>query len=151
VLVPGLAPQTKHMQFKKKPIGVIILGIFNLVILGIIQLVAFLIPQNWQVIDRMLKQNGADIKLTPSLIKVMIIIQSAVSLFFIICGAGLLFRKEWARKLTVYFAFSIAALMLLSVLLVPSSTPQAMLQIIYPGILIIYFTNKNIEEYFKGK
>ncbi|MCK9573622.1 MAG: hypothetical protein M0R20_04400 [Candidatus Omnitrophica bacterium] len=139
------------MQPKKKPIGVIILGIFNLVVLGVIQLITFLIPQNWQAIEKMLKDSGINVNLSPALIKIMIVVQSAMSLIFIVCGAGLLLGKEWARKLTVYFAFAIAALVLLSVVLAPSSIQQAMLQIIYPGILIVYFTNKNIENFFKGK
>ncbi|MFA5007896.1 MAG: hypothetical protein WC546_01610 [Candidatus Omnitrophota bacterium] len=137
------------MQPKKKPIGVIILGAFNLIALGIIQLITFLIPQNWQIINKMLKDSGININLTPSLIKIMIIMQSAMSLVFIVSGVGLLLKKEWARKLTVYFAFTVATLILLSVLLSPSSIQQAIVQIIYPGILIVYFTNKNIEDYFK--
>jgi len=138
------------MQQKKKPVGVIIIGTFNLVVLGIIQLITFLIPQNWQIIDKLLKENGVNVNLSPSLLKIMIIIQSAVSLIFIICGAGLLLKKEWARKFTVYFAFIIAALLLLSVLLSPASIRQAIFQIIYPGILIIYFTNRNVEDYFRN-
>lgn len=138
------------MQRKKKPVGVIIIGTFNLVVLGIIQLITFLIPQNWQIIDRLLKENGVNVNLSPSLLKIMIIIQSAVSLIFIVCGAGLLLKKEWARKFTIYFAFIIAALLLLSVLLSPASIRQAIFQIIYPGILIIYFTNMNVEDYFKN-
>ncbi|MDD4182414.1 MAG: hypothetical protein PHT53_01130 [Candidatus Omnitrophica bacterium] len=139
------------MQPKKKPVGVIVLGMFNLVVLGMIQLITFLMPQNWQMIQKMLKESGINVNLSPSLLKTMIVIQSVVSLVFIICGAGLLFKKEWARKFTVYFAFSIAALVLISVLLSPASIRQAVVQIIYPGILIIYFTNRNIEDYFRGK
>ncbi len=139
------------MQSKKKPVGVIVLGLFNLVVLGLIQLITFLIPQNWQMIEKMLKESGINVNLSPSLLKIMIVIQSAVSLIFIVCGAGLLFKKEWARKFTVYFAFIITALVLLSVLLSPASIRQAVLQIIYPGVLIIYFTNRNIEDYFRGK
>ncbi|MFA5338452.1 MAG: hypothetical protein WC330_08965 [Candidatus Omnitrophota bacterium] len=139
------------MQPKKKPVGVIILGIFNLVVLGVIQLITFLIPQNWQTIEKVLKDSGINIHLSPALIKIMIVVQSVMSLIFIVCGIGLLLGKEWSRKLTVYFAFAIATLILLSVLLSPSSIQQAMIQIIYPGILIIYFTNKNIENFFKGK
>lgn len=139
------------MQPKKRPVGVIILGTFNLVMLGVIQLITFMIPRNWQIIAKLFKESGVSVNLTPSLLKIMIIIQSVVSLVFIVCGAGLLFRREWARKATVYFAFAIAALVLLSVLLAPSSIQQAIVQIIYPGILIIYFTNKNIEDYFRGK
>ena len=138
------------MQPKKKPTGVIILGAFNLVVLGIIQLITFLIPRNWQMIEKMLKDSGINVNFSPALIKIMIIVQSAMSLIFIISGVGLLFRKEWARKLTIYFAFTMAALILLSVLLAPTSIQQAILQIIYPGILIVYFTNKNVEGYFKG-
>jgi hypothetical protein len=139
------------MQPKKKPVGIIVLGMFNLVVLGIIQLITFLIPQNWQMIQKMLKESGINVNLSPSLLKTMIVMQSVVSLIFIICGAGLLLKKEWARKFTVYFAFIIAALVLISVLLSPASIRQAIVQIIYPGILIIYFTNRNIEDYFRGK
>jgi len=137
------------MQPKKKPVGVIVLGTFNLVVLGIIQLVTFLIPRNWQMIEKMFKESGINLTITPLLLKTIIVIQSIVSLIFIVCGAGLLFKKEWARKFTVYFAFTIAALVLLSALLAPSQIQQAILQIIYPGTLIIYFTNRNVEDYFK--
>lgn len=139
------------MQPKRKPVGVLVLGTFNLVVLGVIQLITFLIPQNWQIISKMLKESGISVAISPALIKVMIIVQTAVSLIFIVGGIGLLLRKEWARKLTVYFAFIMASLVLLSALLAPAAIRQAMLQIIYPGVLIIYFTNKNIEEYFRGR
>lgn len=128
-----------------------VLGAFNLVVLGVIQLVTFLVPRNWQIVEKLLKESGLNITLTPALIKTIIIVQSAVSVVFIVCGAGLLLRKEWARKATVYFAFAIASLVLISVLLAPATIMQAILQVVYPGILIFYFTNKDIENYFKGR
>lgn len=138
-----------NMNKQKKPGGVLILGLFNLVILGIIQLIAFLIPQDWQALNKMLNENGININLTPVLIKIMIIIQLIISLIFIVSGIGLLRGKNWARNLTIYFAFAICLLTLVSVLLSPSMVQQGILQIIYPGILILYFTNKNVEAHFK--
>jgi len=56
--------------------------------------------------------------------------------------------KEWARKLTIYFCFFMVALVFISTILNPQLIGQAIFQIIYPGVLILYFTNKKVENFF---
>lgn len=139
------------MERKRRPLGVIILGIFNLVVLGVFSLLFAILPRNWQTVVSVLKEKGIDFNISDSLLKVVVILQTVIAVIFIISGLGLLLSKEWARKLTLYFAFFIVVIVFLSALAVPTLIKQAVLQIIYPGILILYFTRKNIEDHFRGK
>jgi hypothetical protein len=137
------------MQNKDRPLGVTLLGLFNLVVLGISSFLFAIFPRNWQLIITAAKESGLDIKISTNLFKIVIILQALVALIFITCGVGLLLGKEWGRKLTVYFALLIVIIFFVSALAVPSLISQVILQTIYPGILILYLTRKNVEEYFK--
>ncbi len=139
------------MDTKKRPIGVIILGICNLALFGINPLVTSFIPQNWGTFNEVLKAKHIDLTLSQPLIKIMTITQIIIACIFIASGIGLLLSKEWGRKIAVYFAFAVCLISLLVALMAPSLTGVAIIQIIYPAILIIYFTNKNVEAYFKRK
>lgn len=137
------------MSENKRPLGVTLLGIFNLVVLGISSFLFAIFPRNWQLIIDAAKESGLDIKISENLFKIVIILQVAVALAFILCGTGLLLGKEWGRKLTVYFALLIVIIFFLSALVVPGLIKQVVLQTIYPGVLILYFTRKNVEDYFR--
>jgi len=137
----------------KKPKGVYILGSINL-LLGIVffstSLTTFSIVSldKWEDFKTNLPSSFPS-EVNFSRFKVMLFFQILISLIFIASGSGLLLRKEWARKLTVYFSFIYAFLIILSLIFSPMLIKQALPQIIYPGILIFYFTHKEIENSFK--
>jgi len=80
--------------------------------------------------------------------KAIVLSQIIVAAIFLLSGIGLLLRREWGRRLTLYFSFFTVILAAVSVLFRSILINQAILQVIYPGILIFYFTNKKIENYF---
>jgi len=86
--------------------------------------------------------------LTPEQFKSVILSQIILAGIFLVSGWGILSRKEWGRRLTLYFSFFMVILAAVSVLFQSSLINSVLLQIIYPGILILYFTNKKIESYF---
>lgn len=155
---------------EKLPLGVVILGGFNLFVLGIASFIFFFFlhqslsaPSANNLFEGVGQEKAVsfadaffeDIKnyfpekeLEEKQIKTALIMQMAIALIFFASGLGILLRKEKARKLTLYFSFFMVILALLSVVFNPSTISQAILQIIYPGILIIYFTSKKIEKYF---
>jgi CBS domain containing-hemolysin-like protein len=143
------------MATDKKPWGILILGGINFFILGILFfLVSFIAYTKFSPQDLEKLFNKADFparvnsELTPAPLKVALLSQMAISLIFIVSGLGVLLRKEWARKTTIYFSFSLVLLTFLSVLFYPALIKQLILQIAYLGTLIFYFTNKKVEEHF---
>ena len=140
------------MEEKRPPRGLSAIAIINISIFGLIALI-FLIRLNTnpQIHKQILSEMSfnEEIKLDEERIRSFSLIGAAIPLLYIFSGAGLLFKKRWAARLTLYFAFFYVALVLLTVLFNPVAIQHAFLQIIYPGILIFYFTNKNGEEYFK--
>ncbi len=86
--------------------------------------------------------------LTPEQFKSVILSQIFLAGIFLVSGWGILNRKEWGRRLTLYFSFFMVILAAVSVLFRSSLINSALLQIIYPGILILYFTNKDVEKLF---
>jgi len=137
-----------------KPSGVLILGGFNFLVLGIGSL--FILAslyfrsgsQSFQVLlEQISKYFGA--KPEAAMLKRAILAQMVVAAIFTLSGLGLLLRKEIARKITVYFSFLIVFLTFGAAILNGAIVREAFLQIIYPGILIFYFTHKNVEKYFK--
>ena len=154
----------------EKPLGVSILGGFNFFVLGLISLFsAFFVylniysPSNEAVLEgsgqtafsstgqlvyEEFKKYLPEETLNVAQFKAIIILQIIISVFFSIFGAGLILKKEWARRGTIYFSFLIVVIEFLLALMNPGLVKQAIFQIIYPGILIVYFTNKKIEGYF---
>jgi hypothetical protein len=139
------------MQEKNRPLGIIILGTFNLIILGLFSLLSALSPRSWQLVVNAIKEKGIVVSSSSNLFKTAASLQILVSLIFILSGLGLLLGKEWARKTTLYFAFCVVVIALLLAVFAPVFIKEASVQIIYPGILIFYLTKKDIEEYFRGK
>jgi hypothetical protein len=142
------------MEKQAKPRGILILGGLNCFLFGLLFLFmsvsAYLktTPQDLDKITALLKEKSILVQITYQQFKYAIIVYGCLSFIFFISGLGILFKKEWARKLTVYFAFSIIAMTFFSIIATPTLIQQAILQIIYPAILIVYFTNKRIGEYF---
>lgn len=141
-------------QEKKKPLGILILGGFNFVVLGILSLGFFFLvykdpaSETGKVLLAEFSKYIPDQTLTPEQFKSIILSQIILAGIFLVSGWGILSRKEWGRRLTLYFSFFMVILAAVSVLFQSSLINSALLQIIYPGILIIYFTNKKIENHF---
>ncbi len=111
----------------KRPLGVLIFGGFNFFVLGIASFIFFLTlshnispPSTQRVLVKPsesisssrshelleeLKKSFLQVELTPAQVKTVITLQIFISLLFSIAGGGLLLRKEWARKYTLYFSF----------------------------------------------
>jgi cytochrome b subunit of formate dehydrogenase len=140
---------------KKAPLGVLILAGINVLLFGIIPFIFFVSaffnsPFPIEKISETLKKNEPLFSnINPHQLKTLFLFQALIAFTFLISGIGLFLRKEWARKLTVYFAFLLLILTALSTLATPALIKQIILNAIYPAILVFYFTNKNIGEYFK--
>ena len=139
------------------PLGVTLLGKINFFLFGWAVLVLscyVLINLNQDVLKQandLLLKEGVSIELTMDQVKTALVIQGFLSLLFIVSGFGLMKAKEWGRRCTVYYAFSLVVFTFFTVVIQRTFVAQAVLQIFYPGILIYYFTNKKIEAYFLQK
>jgi len=144
----------QETQKKKKPLGILILGGFNFVVLGVLSLGFFFLvykdPSSaaGKVLLAELSKHIPGQTLTPEQFKSVVLSQIFLAGIFLVSGWGILSRKEWGRRLTLYFSFFMIILAAVAVLFQSSLINSALLQIIYPGILILYFTNKKIEGYF---
>lgn len=139
-----------------------LLGGVNFLILGLGSLLASALiyfrsdSQSFGVLLDEMGKYLPEAKLGEPIIKKAILTQMAVAAIFTVSGAGLLAGKEAARKGTVYFAFFAVAITFVAALFNRAIISQAFLQIVYPGALIVYLTNKQVEGYFlaaskKGK
>lgn len=145
------------MNEKRNPLGLLILGGINCFILGIPSFIfclslhlGFFPAKGQMLFEELKKKYLPEVTISLAQFKIAIILQMIVASIFTISGLGLLLGKEWARKITLYFAFVIVILTLLVVLFNNTLIKQAIIQIIYPGILIFYLTNKKIEHYFSS-
>ncbi|MFH1504582.1 MAG: hypothetical protein ABIH08_04245 [Candidatus Omnitrophota bacterium] len=143
----------------KTPIGILVLGGLNCFFLGFIFFVSSLInyfkitPEEFDKILQTFRSLGVQAspgqaEITYQQFKPYSFIPIIIALVFFISGSGILFRKEWARKLTVYFSFTAAIFIFFTVLAQASLIRLVIAHIVYLGVLIIYFTNKNVEGYF---
>jgi len=140
---------------ENRPAGVLVLGGLNFLILGLgsLLVLSFLYFRSdsqtfTALLAEMAKYFGAQPEV--EVVKKVILIQMGVSAVFALTGLGLLLGKEAARKATVYFSFFVVLLTFAAALFNRGVVRQAFVQIIYPGILIVYLTNKNVEGYFRG-
>ncbi|MBU2102752.1 MAG: hypothetical protein ABH865_02485 [Candidatus Omnitrophota bacterium] len=144
------------MDPEKKPIGVVIFGGLNCFFLGFFLLLIFLVtyfttkPSDLAGALALFEKKGIAVSLTWQQFKVMNLIYIALAFFFIVSGWGLLTKKQWARKATVYFSFAWLFLAVFTVVLNPSFIGQIAPYAAYPGFLAIYFTSKKIEKHFGG-
>ena len=139
---------------KKRPVGVLLLGGINLFVFGILLFLIFIsayfniTSKDLAAVTDILKRQNIETAVTLAQFKSASIIQSIISIFFIVSGWGILLRKEWARKATVYFSFGWVLTVFLIFISHPSYISYLFLQVVYPGILVLYFTHKSIIEYF---
>ena len=90
---------------KKTPLGVKILGVFNLVIQGAVVLLAFLFVYfnlTQEVIEQVEQVffGGQRLGLDAQGMRARLLPVAPIAIFFIVTGYGLLVRKEWARRAT---------------------------------------------------
>ena len=141
---------------EKRPLGVLFLGSTNLFVFGILFLLISLsacfniTPKDLTAITDTLKQQNIETTITLAQFKAASITQSIISIFFIISGWGLLSKRDRIRKITVYFSFGWTAVIFLVFILHPSYINYLFLQVVYPGILILYLTHKNVIRYFSN-
>ena len=144
-------PQEKS----KRPTGVAVLGGINCFLFGalwflILSFVYFrLSPQVWQETIEALQNTLGQINIGYEQFKKAVLFQMVISIAFGASGAGVLLKKEWGRRSTLYLAFTILILVLISAISYPAVISQMVFHVLYAAILIIYFTNKKIEQYFK--
>ena len=145
----------KSQELGNVPFGVVILGRINCFFLGILFFVMFLSfytkisPEKFDIIVQTLKNKGFHQEITMEQFRLSIKLYMLGACIFTVSGAGLLLKKEWGRIVTLIFSFVIVIFTLLAVLAQPVIIMQAIIFIIYPGILIFYFTNRNVEKVFK--
>ena len=138
------------------PLGVKAIGIFNFVVAGLFSLVWVVVVFNdpgkiSELIKSMSGGKMLDINFTPQQLRMLVLPQAGVALFYIVTAAGVLLRKEWARKALLYFSFALAVFMVLGVIARPAAIVQIMGQALHPGVMIYYFTGKKAVEWFAAK
>lgn len=146
-----------QMEKEKSPLGLVILGGINFFIFGIaafffsLFLYFNLSVQTWETVLNLVKDKNVVLPITYQQFKIALVVQSMIAVVFLITGWGLLKKKEWARKTTIYFSFSMAAAIFFMVLFNPALIKPALGQIIYPSLLFLYFSSKRTGEVFKNK
>ncbi|MFO8053222.1 MAG: hypothetical protein R6U54_04635, partial [Candidatus Omnitrophota bacterium] len=71
-----------------------------------------------------------------------------LSVFLLLSGLGILYRKEMARKVMVWFSVFIIILFVLAAIMQPSSIIFAFPQFLFFSLVALYFTNKKIKNFF---
>ena len=105
-------------------------------------------PQDFERISQVLADKNLSQEVNFQQFKTSSLIFMIVGLIFLASGLGVILRKEWARKMTLYFSFAIIIMILVASLAQPASVGFFMTFVIYFGIIIFYFTNKRVGDYF---
>jgi len=143
------------MRKEKRSLGVLIFGGINFFLFGITSFgtsfFAYLkaSSDNPEALLELFQKYVPEQTLNVFQLKSIVGTQMIVALFFIVTGFGILQGKRWAEKATVYFAFFIVALLFIIAVLQPGSIGRVIPQVIYPGALILYFTNKREKAHYK--
>ncbi len=136
----------------KKPLGVYIFSGLNICLFGAVSLAAALIFVTVPAVAEKFIVAAAQTEaasLSPVQIKALGWAQILISATYIFCGLGLLRGKEKARRINIYFSFALLLLVLISVLAQPSMIGQSLFNAAYPLAMIIYFTDRKVEKWFK--
>ena len=105
-------------------------------------------PQDFERISQVLADKNLPQEVTFQQLKASSAIFMIAGLIFLVSGLGVILRKEWARKMTLFFSFAVIIMILVASLAQPASVGFFMAFIVYFGIIIFYFTNKKIGNYF---
>ena len=135
--------------------GILILGMINVGWFGILLLANLLLyifltiePQLFETITELIRSRGIEATFTYTIVKAAILIQMIICFLYVISGVGILKRKNWGRKFTVCFASIYVFVLFVLTVLQPPIVKYTLFRIIYPGILIWYFTSKKIISNF---
>jgi len=139
----------KEQNTSKNLIGIGLLGGVNC-FLGLTSLIRYLslTPEDFEKTLALFSHKNLAVNITFEQFKAYNIIPAVIALVFLASGIGIILKKDWARKITVYLSFVLAFLIFLSILLQPAMIRFVILQVIYLGVLIVYFTNQNVEKFF---
>ncbi|MCF7873487.1 MAG: hypothetical protein K9L84_01380 [Candidatus Omnitrophica bacterium] len=136
----------------KNPKGVLILGVL-IVIFGLLSLVNYFTLDHNSYRDSLKRigQNEISSQIKKDQIKIANQISLIISAFLLSSGIGILYRKELARKVMVWFSVFVVILFILAAVIQPASIIFAFPQFLFFSIVILYFTNKNIKDFFLRK
>lgn len=84
-------------------------------------------------------------------LRFLLLAQIGIGLVYFMTGLALMRGREKGRRATVALALAFLFLVLISVIINPAAVSQAVTNAVYPGIIIFYLTNKNVEQWFKEK
>lgn len=142
-------------MIKDQPLGVLIFAILNSVVFGAISFIFsisayFSSALSEKIIESFKKYDSAFSNLPSTIFGLMFLAQAIIALIFLISGIGIFLKKEWARKLTVYFSFFLLVIIFLSTLANPGLIKQGIVNALYPAVLIFYFTSNKVARHFAG-
>jgi magnesium-transporting ATPase (P-type) len=142
--------QNKEQQ--KPPKGILILGIL-IIIFGVLSLINYFTLDYSHYTDSLEKIGQAEIRsqFNHGQAEIATNISLILSIFLLLSGAGILYRKETARKVMVWFSAFIITLFVLAAILQPSSIIFAFPQFLFFSLIALYFTNRNVKEFFFKK
>ena len=135
------------------PLGVLIFAGLNTIFFGLLTLTGalFFIAQPHffdSVLQTLSARNTLMNNLSAQQIKGLLYTQVVIGTIYMITGTGLFLRKEKARVATVYFSFVLLVLVFISAVAQMRLAGQSVMNALYPAALIVYFTNKNVEQWF---
>ncbi len=148
--------QDKLRLDPQMPVGVRLVGFFNLLFPGLLAFVMFLLilPSEEKLIDLFRSIGGSPMHgtaFTVDQMRLMVLPQGAIALFYLISAWGLLQCREWARRATVWFSFAIMILLAVAVVFGPSMIGRVLLQAVHPAVMIFYLTGAPVVMWFSSK
>jgi hypothetical protein len=137
----------------KAPLGVLIFAGLNTFFFGLLALIGSLLfiarPHFFENVMQTLSVNNTLMStLSVHQVKELLYVQVVMATVYLLTGVGLFLRKEKARIATVYFSFVLLILVFISAVVQPRFAGQNIMNALYPVALIVYFTNKNVEQWF---
>jgi hypothetical protein len=143
------------IEQNRKPLGVIIFGSLNCFFFGIFLTFSSIIvycgitPQAYSQINELLSRQGLNSAIPYEQYKIKLLLMAVLSFVFFISGLGLVIKREWGRKLTVYYSFALLIWMVIKAITAPSFIDTAFIRALYPAALIFYFTGKRVTQFFE--
>ncbi len=140
------------MQNKaKSPKGVLILGAL-LVIFGVLSLINHFTLDYDRYLGSLnrieIEQEGIQPQIGQDQIKAFSKISLIFSVFLFLCGVGIFYRKEAARKAIVYFSVFIIGIFILTAMVQSTLIIFIFPQFLFFSAITLYFTKKSIKELF---
>ncbi|MCF7916502.1 MAG: hypothetical protein K9L61_01835 [Candidatus Omnitrophica bacterium] len=133
----------------KKPKGILILSTL-VIIFGLLSLANYFTLNPERYIDSLERVGQGKIasEINQDQIKVVNNISLILSAFLLLSGVGLFYQKEMARRAIVYFSIFIILIFILVTITQPASIIFAFPQFLFFSIVVLYFTKKNVKDFF---